>query len=94
MDSLNLNKLNSQQSKNIKIGELSQEVINTLHLDLNPQNILIWSNRIQEHCEKHKDEYSTPSAYNQAIKSIPQIIYNPDYVRITSKWKYSICKKT
>ena len=80
LEFLNINKLNKGKSKNIKIGELSQEVINILNLDLKPQNINIWSTRIQEHCEKHKDDYSTPNAYNQAVSSIPLIIKEPDYV--------------
>lgn len=80
LEFLNINKLNKGKSKNIKIGELSQEVINILNLDLKPQNINIWSARIQEHCEKHKDDYSTPNAYNQAVSSIPLIIKEPDYV--------------
>ena len=53
---LDINKLNRSKSKNIKIGELSQEVIDLLNLDLKPQNINIGSTRIQEHCEKHKEE--------------------------------------
>lgn len=80
MEELNIDKLNKSKSKNIKIGELSKEVINLLRLDLNPQNINIWSTRIQEHCEKHKNEYSSTSSYNQAIKSIPIILKEPDYI--------------
>lgn len=84
-DKLNINKLNKGKSKNIKIGELSQEVIDTLNLDLKPQNINVWSTRIPEHCEKHKDEYSTPNAYNQAIQNIPLILREPDYVGLHKK---------
>lgn len=80
MKKFDINKLSKGKSKNIKIGELSKDVIDMLHLDLNPQNINIWSTRIEEHCEKHKDEYSSPSSYNQAVKSIPEIIEFPDYV--------------
>lgn len=80
MEELDIYKLNKTKSKNIKIGELSEKVINILNLDLNPQDINIWPTRIQEHCEKHKDEYSTPNSYNQAIRLIPEIIKNPDYV--------------
>ena len=80
MEELNIHKLSKGKSRNIKIGELSKDVINILKLDLNPQNINIWSTRIQEHCEKHKDDYSSPSAYNQAVKSIPLILKEPDYV--------------
>ena len=80
MEELDINKLNKGKSKNIKIGELSKEVIDTLELDLNPQNINVWSTRIHEHCEKHKNEYSNPKAYYQAVKSIPFIIKEPDYI--------------
>lgn len=80
MEELDINKLNKGNSKNIKIGELSKEVIDTLELNLNPQNINVWSTRIQEHCEKHKNEYSSPDAYYQAVKSIPSIIKEPDYI--------------
>lgn len=52
---------------------------------MKPQNIYLWGARIDEHCEKHKSEYSSPTAYNEAIKNIPQIISNPDYVAINSK---------
>lgn len=80
MEELNISKFSNGRSKNIKIGELSQKVIDILKLDLKPQNINIWSTRLSEHCEKHKDEYSSPTSYNNAIKSIPVIISNPDYV--------------
>lgn len=80
MNELDINKLNSGISKNIKIGELTSEVIDLLNLDLKPQNINIWGPRLQEHCEKHKDEYSSITAYNNAVKSIPKIIQDPDFV--------------
>ena len=57
MKKFDINKLSKGKSRNIKIGELSKDVIDILDLDLNPQNINIWSTRIEEHCEKHKDEY-------------------------------------
>ncbi len=82
MQKLDLQKFNKSKSKNIKIGELSKEVIEMLHLDLKPQNINIWSNRIEEHCQKHKKEYSSTTNYYQAIKSIPLILSSPDYVGI------------
>ena len=80
MKNFDINKLSKGKSRNIKIGELSKDVIELLDLDLKPQNINIWSTRIEEHCEKHKNEYSSPSAYNQAVNSIPLIIEKPDYV--------------
>lgn len=81
---LEINKI-MKKNENIKIGELSEEVIKLLSLNCKPQNIYLWGARIEEHCEKHKSEYSSPTAYNEAIKNIPQIISNPDYVAINSK---------
>lgn len=85
MKKLDINKLNKGKSKNIKIGELTQDIIDILDLDLKPQNINVWSTRIEDHCSKHKDEYSSPSAYNQAISSIPLIIKSPDYIGLHPK---------
>jgi hypothetical protein len=81
-EKLDINKLCKGKSKNIKIGELTQEVIDALNLNLKPQNINVWSTRIPEHCEKHKQDYSTPNSYNQAIQNIPLILKEPDYVGI------------
>lgn len=81
---ININKIR-KKNENIKIGELSEEVINTLSLNCKPQNIYLWGARIDEHCEKHKCEYSSPTAYDEAIKNIPNIINNPDYVAINPK---------
>ena len=93
MKKLDISKISKGKSKNVKIGELSQEVIDILKLDLNPQNINIWSTRLEEHCEKHKDEYSSPSAYNQAITSIPLIIEEPDYIGLHKNGNIQYIKK-
>lgn len=93
MEELDINKLSKGRSRNIKIGELSKEVIDILNLDLNPQNINIWSTRIQEHCEKHKQDYSSPTAYNQAVKSIPLILKEPDYVGLHKNGNIQYVKK-
>lgn len=93
MKSLDLLSLSNSNSKNVKIGELSADVINTLGLDLNPQNIYVWTPRIQEHCEKHKSEYSSTESYYSAIKSIPDIIKNPDYVGIHSNGNLQYIKR-
>ncbi|MFR2787488.1 MAG: hypothetical protein ACLTBX_01695 [Clostridia bacterium] len=93
MEELDINKLSKGKSKNIKIGELSSDVISALGLDLKPQNINIWSTRIQEHCEKHKSEYSTPNSYNQAVKSIPMIIKEPDYIGLHKNGNIQYVKK-
>lgn len=93
MDKLNIYKLGKQNSKNIKIGELTPEVISSLNLNLNPQNIYIWSNRIEEHCQKHKDEYSSPTAFYNAVESIPSIIQNPDYIGTHANGNIQYIKK-
>ena len=93
MEELDINKLRKGKSKNIKIGELSSDVISALGLDLKPQNINIWSTRIQEHCEKHKSEYSTPNSYNQAVKSITMIIKEPDYIGLHKNGNIQYVKK-
>lgn len=81
---LDINKIR-KKNENIKIGELSEEVINLLNLNCKPQNIYLLGARIDEHCEKHKAEYSSPTAYDEAIRNIPQIISQPDYVAINQK---------
>lgn len=93
MQEFDIYKISKGKSKNIKIGELNEEIIKTLNLDLKPQNINIWSNRIEEHCEKHKNEYTSPTTYNQAIKSIPLIIKEPDYVGLHCNGNIQYIKK-
>lgn len=73
---LDINKI-KKKNENIKIGELSKDIIDLLDLNCKPQNIYLWGARIEEHCEKHKIEYSSPTAYNEAIKNIPLIISKP-----------------
>ena len=93
MEELDINKLSKGKSKNIKIGELSKEVIDVLNLNLKPQNINIWPTRIQEHCEKHKNDYSSTNAYNQAIKHIPFILKEPDYIGLHKNGNIQYVKK-
>lgn len=93
MQELDINKISNGKSKNIKIGELSKDVIQILNLDLKPQNINVWSTRIQEHCEKHKEEYSTPTSYDQSVRSIPYIIKEPDYVGLHKNGNIQYVKK-
>lgn len=84
------NILNIDELKNsncsIKIGELSQNVINTLNLSANPRNIYMWPDRL-EHCEKHKKDFETEDEYTKSMESIPLIIEKPDYVGINSNNK-------
>lgn len=92
MKDLDINKIR-KESKNIKIGELTDEVINLLGLDLKPQNISLWGSRIDEHCEKHKDEYLSANNYNQAISKIPLIISEPDYVGVRNDGNLQYVKR-
>lgn len=93
MKKLDLEQLRTGKSKNIKIGELSQEVIDILNLNLKPQNINVWSTRIEEHCEKHKIEYSSIDSYYQAVQSIPSIISEPDYIGLFKNGNIQYVKK-
>lgn len=91
---LDINKLtNSNNKNNIKIGELNTNVIELLSLDLKPQNIYLWPSRLEEHCSKHKDEYSSPQSYYKAIESIPEILEHPDYVGLHSNGNILYIKK-
>lgn len=91
---LDINKLtNGNINNNIKIGELNIDVIKLLSLDLNPQNIYLWPSRLEEHCSKHKDEYSSPQSYYKAIESIPEILDFPDYVGLHSNGNILYIKK-
>ena len=93
MDKLDISKLNNNKSKNTKIGELSQEIIDILHLDLKPQNIYLWESRVLDHCKKHESEYSTYQDFIDAIESIPEIIRKPDYVGIHKNGNIQFIKK-
>lgn len=93
MDKLDINLLYNKKSQNIKIGELTNEVIQKLDLDLKPRNIYIWPSRIYDHCEKHKKDYSSISSFYKAIESIPTIIKNPDYVGFHSNGNIQYIKK-
>lgn len=63
----------------IKIGELTQEVIDLLNIDRKPCNIVMWAERLK-YTEKHKVNFNTEEEYKEAIRNIPNIIKNPDYV--------------
>lgn len=80
MEELNINKiLKANNNKPVKIGELTQEIIDLLDLDCCPKNITLTAERIY-HCEKHKNQYISENSYNKSISAIPEIIKNPDYV--------------
>lgn len=84
-DKLSLEDLKSS-TKSIKIGELTQDVIDILNLDANPRNIYMWSDRLS-HCEKHKFDFASEEEYYKSMESIPTIIKNPDYVGLHANSK-------
>lgn len=63
----------------VKIGELTQEVIELLNIQRKPCNIVMWQERLK-YTEKHKINFKNEEEYNEAIRNIPNIIKNPDYV--------------
>lgn len=84
-DKLNLDDLR-KNTKSIKIGELTPTVIDILNLNAKPRNIYMWSDRLN-HCEKHKDDFSSEDEYIHSLESIPSIIKDPDYVGVHSNNK-------
>lgn len=68
-----------KNTKKIKIGELTPEIIKLLNLNDKPRNINMWTDRI-EHCEKHKKDFSSEQDFLISLESIPEIINSPDYV--------------
>lgn len=84
-DKLDLNDLR-KNTKSIKIGELTQDVINILNLNVNPRNIYMWSDRLN-HCEKHKNDFLSEEEYINSLENIPNIIKQPDYVGVHSNNK-------
>ena len=84
-EKLNLQYL-QESKKSVKIGELTQKVIDTLNLDMKPRNIYMWSDRLT-HCEKHINDFNTKEEYYKSMESIPLILKEPDYVGIHSNNK-------
>ena len=82
MNELNINKLQDKKQM-LKIGELKQEIIDILQLDVKPRNIKIAYDRIP-HCEKHKKDFVNEQSYNKSMELLPDIINNPDYVGYNS----------
>lgn len=50
-----------------------------LNIDRKPCNIVMWAERLK-YTEKHRFNFKTKEDYLEAIKNIPNIIENPDYV--------------
>lgn len=83
-----MNRLDIKRMKNckqiLKIGELTEEIINILNINEKPRNIKFAYDRIQ-HCEKHKKEFKDNQSYEKSMEKIPLIINEPDYVGYNTK---------
>lgn len=77
----------------IKIGELSDDVIDLLGIDRRPCDIVLWEDRLK-YIEKHMRDYNSKEEYDKHIALIPEIISNPDYIaRHPSKNSIEYIKK-
>ena len=83
MNKLDVKKLQNKKQI-LKIGELTQEIIDLLQLNMNPRNIKISYDRIP-HCNKHKNDFKSEQSYKKSIEVIPTIIKKPDYVGYNKK---------
>lgn len=80
---LNLNLL-EKSGERIKIGELTNEVIDILGIERKPCNIVMWGDRLK-YSEKHKKDFKNDDDYYEAMENIPNIIQYPDYVGLHPK---------
>ena len=78
MNTLNIKKIR-EEKQIIKVGELTNKVIDILNLSEKPRNIKFAYDRIS-HCENHKKDFKSEQSYIKSMESIPLIISSPDYV--------------
>lgn len=63
----------------IKIGELTEDVINLLGLS-HPQNdIVMWEDKFQ-YIQKHMKDFQSEESFKSCISQIPEVIAQPDYI--------------
>ena len=82
MNKLDIYKL-QKEKQILKIGELSQQVIDLLGLSEKPKNIKIAYDRIA-HCNKNIKDFKNIQSYYKSMELIPEIIKSPDYVGFNS----------
>ena len=63
----------------LKLGRLSNEIINLLDLSINEQDIIFWYDRIT-HIRKHQLEFKDETEFSNFINHIPEVVNHPDYV--------------
>ena len=64
---------------NVKVGRLTQDIINLLNLNRDECDIVLWEDRLK-YIEKHKVNFDDESDFEKHIARIPEIIDSPDYV--------------
>lgn len=82
MENLDIHRI-ERNKQVLKVGELTQDVIDLLGLKEKPRNIKFAYDRIP-HCNKHINDFTSIQAYNNSMKLIPQILRIPDYVGFNS----------
>ncbi len=85
IDKLDFKKLSKlEKSTPIKIGQLTQDVIDRLSLTRTPCDIILWSDRV-EYTQKHIKDFESEDDYYKHMSTIPTIVQNPDYVGLHPK---------
>lgn len=78
MEKLDINYLNKEKTF-VKIGKLDKSIIDTLQLNCNSQDIVLWYDRF-EYIQKHKSDFKSEEDFQKHIESIPDIVQNYDYI--------------
>lgn len=73
------NKILTVYNVKIKIGELSENVIDVLNLNGDTCDIIMWEDRFK-YIHKHVCDFNSEDNFNKCISCIPEIISNPDYI--------------
>ncbi|MCI1951802.1 MAG: hypothetical protein LKJ50_05305 [Clostridiales bacterium] len=64
----------------IKVGELTSQVIESLHLDTIPCNILMKEDRIEHIVNRHRTDFQSEDSFEKYVSMIPEAIQSPDYI--------------
>lgn len=65
----------------VKIGELTQNVIDSLCLCRKPCDIVMWEDRYQ-YIHKHIKDFGGVERFEFIVSNIPTIIQSPDYIGV------------
>jgi hypothetical protein len=61
------------------VGQLTQELIDIMGLNISETDIVLWKDRIK-YFEKHKKDFESEEDYKKHVSKLPEIIQNPDYI--------------